>query len=192
MTDHASSDEQTRNLETWERLRDTFDTIAREGSATLMRENYMHLGLAIANELPAMDKDMVLDLSLVKTEKPLLCPRELTVLEIELEGLRGVLPLLQGPGQEATVSGDDPAGPVRFRLSRNPAGPAYAGLEAFLAAGHGVGEGLFPEAAQRGQVTVLLVGPLAGEAEGLAGRQVRGDLLFVDGRLDGWVKRNPG
>ncbi|MBN2283739.1 MAG: transglutaminase domain-containing protein [Deltaproteobacteria bacterium] len=68
-------------------------------------------------------KDMVLDFSLVRTEEPIPCPRELTVLEIELEGLGGVLPLLQGPGQEATASGDDPAAPARFRLSRDPAGP---------------------------------------------------------------------
>jgi ubiquinone/menaquinone biosynthesis C-methylase UbiE len=63
MSDHASSDKPARNLETWERLRETFDTIAREGSVALMRENHMHLGLAITNELPAMEKDTVLDLS---------------------------------------------------------------------------------------------------------------------------------
>jgi len=63
MTEHVSSEEQTGNPDSWERLRETFDAIAVEGAADLMQENHMHLGLAIAAELPATENETVLDLS---------------------------------------------------------------------------------------------------------------------------------
>jgi hypothetical protein len=47
-------------------------------------------------------KDVVLDFSLVKTEKPLCCPREAVFLKIFLDGIVGQLPLLDGPGQRAS------------------------------------------------------------------------------------------
>ncbi len=67
-------------------------------------------------------KDVILDFSVVKTEKPLACPREATLLEVALSGIAGELPLLQGPGQEAAQSPGDPASVV-YRIRRNPAAP---------------------------------------------------------------------
>ena len=68
-------------------------------------------------------KDLILDFSVVRTEKPLACPREATLLEISLAGLAGELPLLQGPGQEALPDPRD-ASSVIYRIRRNPAAPA--------------------------------------------------------------------
>lgn len=48
-------------------------------------------------------KDLIYDFSLVRTDKPLACPRESTDLKIALTGIAGQLPLLQGPGQEAAL-----------------------------------------------------------------------------------------
>ncbi len=52
-------------------------------------------------------KDLVLDFSVIRTERPLACPREATLLEVSLTGIAGELPLLQGPGQEASTGGGD-------------------------------------------------------------------------------------
>ncbi|MFC1627720.1 class I SAM-dependent methyltransferase [Gemmatimonadota bacterium] len=51
------------NPQAWERLQETFDGWAREGTAALMREGHSHLGLTIASELPAGSSDTILDLS---------------------------------------------------------------------------------------------------------------------------------
>lgn len=45
-------------------------------------------------------KDLIFDFSLVKTEKPITCPRKTVLLEMSLEGLAGLLPPLKGPNQE--------------------------------------------------------------------------------------------
>jgi hypothetical protein len=68
-------------------------------------------------------KDLILDFSVVKTEKLLACPRESTLLEISLTGIAGELPLLQGPGQEAAQNTKDHAS-IIYRLRRNPGSPA--------------------------------------------------------------------
>jgi hypothetical protein len=68
-------------------------------------------------------KDLILDFSLVKTEKPLACPRDATYLEINLIGVAGELPLLQGPGQEASLNPDDLTSAI-YRIRRNPGSPA--------------------------------------------------------------------
>jgi hypothetical protein len=68
-------------------------------------------------------KDLILDFSLVKTEKPLACPRGATSLEILLSGIAGELPLLQGPGQEASLNPDDLTSAI-YRIRRNPGSPA--------------------------------------------------------------------
>ena len=47
-------------------------------------------------------KDLIVDFSLVPTEKPIPCPRDATYLEISLKGIPEELPLLQGPGQKVT------------------------------------------------------------------------------------------
>jgi len=68
-------------------------------------------------------KDLILDFSVVKTGKPLACPREATFLEISLTGIAGELPLLQGPGQEAVQNTKDPQSMI-YRIRRNPGSPA--------------------------------------------------------------------
>ncbi len=47
-------------------------------------------------------KDLILDFSLVKTDRVLPCPRQASYLKIALEGIVGGLPLLEGPGQSVT------------------------------------------------------------------------------------------
>jgi len=68
-------------------------------------------------------KDLILDFSVVKTEKPLACPREAAFLEISLTGIAGELPLLQGPGQEAVQNAKEPES-INYRIRRNPGSPA--------------------------------------------------------------------
>ncbi len=70
-------------------------------------------------------KDLILDFSLVKTARPLACPRDARSLVVRLEGLAGRLPLLQGPGQAATEveAGEKPAALFRItRLASPPTG----------------------------------------------------------------------
>ncbi len=47
-------------------------------------------------------KDLILDFSLVKTDKPITCPRNADYLEMSVEGLSGALVPLQGPNQEVS------------------------------------------------------------------------------------------
>jgi ubiquinone/menaquinone biosynthesis C-methylase UbiE len=49
--------------ESWDRIKDVFDGWADEGAGDAMEEAHHHLGHAIAQELPAGEKDTVLDLS---------------------------------------------------------------------------------------------------------------------------------
>jgi hypothetical protein len=44
-------------------------------------------------------KDLILDFSLVKTDKPITCPRKAAFLEMSVDGLSGSLAPLQGPNQ---------------------------------------------------------------------------------------------
>jgi len=67
-------------------------------------------------------KDLILDFSVVKTEKPLACPREATYLELALAGVSGELPLLQGPGQEASQNPGDASAAI-YRIRRNAVSP---------------------------------------------------------------------
>jgi hypothetical protein len=68
-------------------------------------------------------KDLILDFSAIKTDRPLACPREATLLEISLTGIAGELPLLQGPGQEAAQNEKD-RGAILYRIFRNADSPA--------------------------------------------------------------------
>lgn len=65
-------------------------------------------------------KDVVFDFSVVKTERPLPHPREATFLDCSLTGIYGELPVLQGPGQEASAEGDA----VRYRIRKAGDKPA--------------------------------------------------------------------
>jgi hypothetical protein len=47
-------------------------------------------------------KDLILDFSLVKTDKPISCPRKADYLEMSIDGLSGALVPLQGPNQEVS------------------------------------------------------------------------------------------
>ena len=68
-------------------------------------------------------KDLILDFSVIRTGKPLACPREATLLDVSLAGIAGELPLLQGPGQEASQGTGDGAA-ATYRIRRNPGSPA--------------------------------------------------------------------
>jgi len=70
-----------------------------------------YLSEAILNK-----KDLILDLSLVRTENPIPCPREATYLKVSIEGISGQLPLLQGPGQEVKIRDMDGKRVALFRL----------------------------------------------------------------------------
>ncbi|MEW6664587.1 MAG: transglutaminase-like domain-containing protein [Thermodesulfobacteriota bacterium] len=52
------------------------------------------------SEASLSKKDVALDFSLVRVERPLPCPRKATLLEMMVEGLDGRLPPLRGPGQD--------------------------------------------------------------------------------------------
>jgi hypothetical protein len=80
-------------------------------------------------------KDLILDFSVIKTGKPLACPREATYLELSLIGIAGELPLLQGPGQEAVQSPGDPASTI-YRIRRNPGSPAKISGPQYSAEGY--------------------------------------------------------
>jgi hypothetical protein len=45
-------------------------------------------------------KDLIFDFSLIKTDKPVTCPRKAALLEASIEGISGVLSPLRGPQQE--------------------------------------------------------------------------------------------
>lgn len=47
-------------------------------------------------------KDLILDFSLIKTDKPITCPRKAAFLEVSVDGLSGALAPLQGPNQEVS------------------------------------------------------------------------------------------
>lgn len=47
-------------------------------------------------------KDLIFDFSLIKTDKPVTCPRKTVYLEAAVEGIAGVLKPLRGPLQEVT------------------------------------------------------------------------------------------
>lgn len=47
-------------------------------------------------------KDLIFDFSLVKTDKPITCPRKTAFMDISIEGLSGLLPPLRGPNQEVS------------------------------------------------------------------------------------------
>jgi transglutaminase-like putative cysteine protease len=65
-------------------------------------------------------KDMILDFSLIPTERPLPCPREAKYLEVSLEGLDDQLPVLQGPGQEGMKQEFDNHTEALYRIHRSP------------------------------------------------------------------------
>ena len=59
----ASQDQPETIEESWDRIQGVFDEWAAEGAGEAMEQAHHHLGLAIAQELPAGDNDTVLDLS---------------------------------------------------------------------------------------------------------------------------------
>jgi hypothetical protein len=64
-------------------------------------------------------KDLILDFSLVKTDRVLPCPREARYLKIALDGVAGELPLLAGPGQSVTETGESGKPIALYALERN-------------------------------------------------------------------------
>jgi hypothetical protein len=69
-------------------------------------------------------KDLLLDFSLIKTEKLLPCPREARYLEAALEGVAGQLPLLRGPGQDVTEKNDGEKRIALYRVTSDPRSPS--------------------------------------------------------------------
>ncbi len=68
-------------------------------------------------------KDLILDFSLVKTDRVLPCPRQASYLKVALEGVAGHLPLLEGPGQTVTETAGADKPVALYVLERN-AGPS--------------------------------------------------------------------
>ena len=64
-------------------------------------------------------KDLILDFSLVKTDRALPCPRQASYLKIALEGVTGQLPLLEGPGQTVTENAETGKPVALYLLERN-------------------------------------------------------------------------
>jgi hypothetical protein len=64
-------------------------------------------------------KDLILDFSLVKTDRPLPCPRQASYLKIVLEGVAGELPLMEGPGQSVTETIESGKPVALYALERN-------------------------------------------------------------------------
>ena len=64
-------------------------------------------------------KDLILDFSLVKTDRVLPCPREASYLKIALDGIAGELPLLAGPGQSVTETSQSGKPVALYTLERN-------------------------------------------------------------------------
>lgn len=69
-------------------------------------------------------KDLLLDFSLIKTEKPLPCPRKARYLEAALEGVAGQLPLLRGPGQDVTEKKEGEKHIALCRVTSDPLSPS--------------------------------------------------------------------
>jgi len=67
-------------------------------------------------------KDLILDFSLVKTDRALPCPRQASYLKIALEGVTGQLPLLAGPGQSVTETIES-GKPVALYVLEKNSGP---------------------------------------------------------------------
>jgi len=76
-------------------------------------------------------KDLVLVFSLVKADRPLPCPRRARYLEIALDGVAGELPLLTGPGQSVSETGES-GSPAALYVIKGGAGPDPPRLEGAL------------------------------------------------------------
>ena len=64
MEETRTSETHSKSIEeSWERLREVFDTWAEQDSGMGMEESHRHLGLAIGHEVPAGESDTILDLS---------------------------------------------------------------------------------------------------------------------------------
>ncbi|HOD35534.1 MAG TPA: transglutaminase-like domain-containing protein [Syntrophales bacterium] len=74
-------------------------------------------------------KDLILDFSLVRTDRTLSCPRQASYLKIALEGVAGQLPLLEGPGQAVTETNESGRPVALYVLGGNegPDPPRLAG-----------------------------------------------------------------
>jgi hypothetical protein len=76
-------------------------------------------------------KDLVLDFSLVKADRPLPCPRQARYLKIAIDGVAGELPLLVGPGQSVTETGESGSATALYVIEKG-AGPDPPRLEGVL------------------------------------------------------------
>lgn len=63
-------------------------------------------------------KDLILDFSLIRTETPIPCPRDVTNLKVAVEGLPDDLPLLEGPRQTVQPDGMKGDNAVVYELRR--------------------------------------------------------------------------
>lgn len=61
-------------------------------------------------------KDLIFDFSLIKTDIPVACPRKAVFLEATVEGVSGILPLIQGPQQEVLEKQTDGKPVTTFRI----------------------------------------------------------------------------
>lgn len=112
-----------QNVETWiNRKGEAVFELGMKGVLITYRETENEARRYLS-EASLNKKDLILDFSVVKTEKPLACPRDATLLDIALTGIAGELPLLQGPGQEASQGTGDGAA-VKYSIRRNPGSPA--------------------------------------------------------------------
>jgi transglutaminase-like putative cysteine protease len=76
-------------------------------------------------------KDLVLDFSLVKADRPLPSPRQARYLKIAIDGVAGELPLLVGPGQSVTETGESGSATALYVIEKG-AGPDPPRLEGAL------------------------------------------------------------
>lgn len=89
----------------------TLEESVRDGLVTTKAELPTALG-AFVSDWALAKKDLIYDFSMVRVLPPIKDPKKLTGLAVEIIGWNDALPLLQGGGQQAVVSG---AGRVIFK-----------------------------------------------------------------------------
>jgi len=89
------------NVSSWINLRgETIFELAMGGVLITYKETEERAKRFLA-EASLNKKDLVFDFSLIKTDRPVTCPRKAVSLEASIEGVSGVLSPLQGPQQQA-------------------------------------------------------------------------------------------
>lgn len=109
---------------------ETIFELALNGVLITYREDESRAKQSLA-EASMSRKDLVLDFSLVKADRPLPCPRQARHLKTALEGVAGQLPILAGPGQSVTESVED-GRPIALYVLEGSPGPDPPRLEGTL------------------------------------------------------------